>query len=136
MEAVTPFPLQIFDAETQTLVGTTEARRVMLSTGRRDLVFANDAFGFRTRQIVEIRAGQTTAISVPIARVPLNVNATPWAQVWIDGQPLGETPLASILTTIGPHEIEFRHPELGRKVIPVRLSLTEPARVSVDMTKP
>ena len=136
MEAKAPIALQIFDAGTQALIGTTEARSVMLSVGRHDLVFANDALGFRTRQTVEIRAGQTSAVSVPVSQVPLNVNATPWAQVWIDGQPLGETPLASVLTTIGTHEIEFRHPELGRKVIPVRISLNEPARVSVDMRIP
>jgi hypothetical protein len=66
-------------------------------------------------------------------RVPLNVNAIPWAEVLIDGMPAGQTPMAAVMTTIGPHDIEFRHPELGRKTARVVVSLKEPARVSVDM---
>jgi hypothetical protein len=105
----------------------------MLPVGRHDLEFAADPFGFRVRKTVEITPGRTTAVSIPLERVPLSVNATPWAEVWIDGSRVGETPMASVMTTIGPHDVEFRHPELGRKVVPVRISLKEPARVTVDM---
>jgi hypothetical protein len=131
MQTTAAIPLQIF--EDGRLIGTTEASRVMLPVGRHNLEFAADAFGFRVGKTVEIGPGRTTAVSVPLERVPLSVNATPWAEVWIDGTRVGETPMAAVMIAIGPHEVEFRHPELGRKVVPVRISLKEPARVSVDM---
>jgi hypothetical protein len=64
------------------------------------------------------------------------VNATPWAQVWIDGQSIGDTPIANLPTTIGSHEMIFRHPQLGERRITAVITLKEPARVAVDMTKP
>ena len=131
MEVTAALPLQILEGGR--VIGTTEASKVMLPVGRHDLEFAADAFGFRSRKSVEIGPGRTTAVSVALERVPLSVNATPWAEVWIDGTRVGETPMAAVMTTIGPHDVEFRHPELGRKVVPVRITLKEPARVSVDM---
>jgi serine/threonine-protein kinase len=43
------------------------------------------------------------------------VNATPWAEVWIDGRSLGETPLANVEVPVGEHELVFRHPDLGER---------------------
>jgi hypothetical protein len=70
---------------------------------------------------------------VVLDRVPLSINATPWAEVFLDGTRIGETPLAGVLTPIGLHQVEFRHPELGRRTVPVRVTLQQPARISVDM---
>ena len=39
------------------------------------------------------------------------------------------------LESIGPHEIVFRHPELGEQRQAVSISLKAPARLSVDMRK-
>jgi len=35
----------------------------------------------------------------------VNINATPWAEVWIDGKSFGETPLGNISVAPGEHEI-------------------------------
>ena len=43
------------------------------------------------------------------------LNALPWAEVWIDGESIGETPIGKVSVPIGWHEIVFRHPELGEK---------------------
>jgi hypothetical protein len=48
---------------------------------------------------------------VPGGRV--SINAVPWAQVWIDGKQVGETPIAHFPMSAGEHEVIFRHPELG-----------------------
>jgi hypothetical protein len=119
--------------EDGTLIGTTEASRLMLPAGRHDLEFVSEPLGFRTRRTVDLAAGRTTSVAVPLDRAPININAIPWAEVLIDGMPAGQTPMAAVMTTIGPHDIEFRHPELGRKTTRVVVSLKEPARVSVDM---
>jgi PEGA domain len=39
----------------------------------------------------------------------------PWAQVWIDGNAVGETPLANLSVPAGEHDIVFRHPQFGER---------------------
>jgi serine/threonine-protein kinase len=63
------------------------------------------------------------------------LNAQPWADVWIDGERIGETPIGSVSVPIGPHEVVFRHPELGEQVVRTTVMTGEPTRVSVDMRK-
>jgi serine/threonine-protein kinase len=63
----------------------------------------------------------------------LAVNALPWAEVWIDGEHVGETPLGNLTRTIGTHEVVFRHPELGEKKQTITVTLREPARIGVDL---
>ena len=45
----------------------------------------------------------------------LNINAQPWATVFLDGESIGETPLGNLSVVPGEHEILFRHPELGER---------------------
>jgi len=59
----------------------------------------------------------------------------PWADVWIDGERVGETPIGNLSLPIGPHEIVFRHPDLGEQKYAATVSLKGPVRVSVDLRK-
>jgi hypothetical protein len=63
----------------------------------------------------------------------MNINALPWAEVFVDGARVGDTPLANVMQPIGDHEIVFRHPQLGEKRQVARLTLRDSLRVSVDM---
>jgi hypothetical protein len=63
----------------------------------------------------------------------INLNATPWAEVWIDGRRIGETPIGNLPIAIGPHEVVFRNPQLGEKHQAVSVTLSAPVRLSVDM---
>ena len=128
--ARSPAPLQIFDGDV--LVGTT-ADRIVLPAGSHDLDFVEDALGFRTRRRVTVGGGETTSVSISLPQAAVNINAVPWADVWIDGSPVGQTPIANLLQTIGAHDVEFRHPELGVKTTTVIVSLREPARITMDM---
>jgi hypothetical protein len=123
--------LQIFEGGR--LIGTTDTDRIMLKAGTHTLEFVADALGFRAQRSVTITAGQTTTAAVSLPQAPMNLNAVPWAEVWIDGKSFGQTPIAGLMQSIGAHVVEFRHPELGTKQSTVMVSLTEPARVAVDM---
>jgi hypothetical protein len=79
------------------------------------------------------RPAQTVALAVDLPRAPLSINAIPWAEVFIDGTRVGETPLGNLPQTLGAHEIVFRHPQLGERRINAMVTLKETARISVDM---
>ena len=66
-------------------------------------------------------------------RASINLNAAPWAEVWIDGSRVGETPIGNLSVAIGPHEVVFRHPQFGEKRHAISVTLSAPVRLSVDM---
>ena len=114
------------------LLGTTEVDRLMLPAGDHVLDLRNDELQFSTRQPVTIKAGGTTTLQVRLPHAPISINAKPWAEAWIDGERVGETPIGTLMRPIGRHEVVLRHPELGERRVPVVITLAQPARVSVD----
>jgi serine/threonine-protein kinase len=92
----------------------------------------NSVIGYRVRQEVDVKPGQIASVSIAIPNGTLNVNATPWATVFIDGTPYGETPLGNLSIVPGEHEIVFRHPQLGERRERVIVRPDVPSRVAVN----
>jgi serine/threonine-protein kinase len=65
----------------------------------------------------------------------VSINAQPWAQVWIDGNLIGETPLANLTVSAGEHEIIFRHPQLGERRETTIVKSGVQTRISATLTK-
>jgi serine/threonine protein kinase len=126
-----PFSLEI--REDGRLLGTSDADRVMMAAGRHDIHLVSEAMGYRTTRVVQVMPGKVASINIDLPNGVVNLNATPWAEVWIDGQRVGETPIGNLSVPIGPHEVVFRHPQLGEKRHAISVTLAGPARVSVDM---
>ena len=126
-------PLQVI--ENGKLVGTTESETIMLPAGEHTFEFANPALGFGATRAVKIGVGKTEHVAIELPRTHMSVNATPWAQVWLDGESIGDTPIGNLSTVIGSHELIFRHPELGERRVTAVVTLKEPARFAVDMRK-
>ena len=120
-------------SEGGSLLGTTSAARLMLPAGRHDLELANAALG---RRLVSRRAGgkDGDACGGCAQRIAL-VNASPWANVWLDGRAIGTTPLANLDVPLGTHEIIWRHPQLGERRQTVVVTAKAPARVGMDLGK-
>jgi hypothetical protein len=114
------------------VVGTTEEPRIMLSPGRHELTLTNRELGYRAVQSVDIEPGQVRTLTID-PRGRANLNATPWAEVWIDGQKVGETPLANLELPLGTREVVFRHPQFGERRTTVTIRADKPAALSVDM---
>jgi hypothetical protein len=94
------------------LVGSTAGPIAMLE-GVHELDLVNEALGYRVHNSANVKAGQLAPISVSIPNGRVSINAVPWADVWVDGNPAGQTPLANLTLPIGQHEIVFRHPQFG-----------------------
>lgn len=115
------------------LLGTSEADRIMMTAGRHDLEIVNETLGYRSTRTVQVPPGKVTALNIDLPQGAINVNASPWAEVWIDGRRVGETPIGNLPIAIGPHEVVFRHPQFGEKHQAISVTLSAPVRVSVDM---
>ena len=128
-----PIPAQIFEAGT--LLGRTDTPRILLPIGAHQLELVNEALGFRVQRAVQISAGQNASLRLEPVNGTLSVNAQPWAEVWIDGQPAGETPIGNLSIPIGTHELVFRHPQFAERRQTVTVAVSTPARVGVDLRK-
>jgi len=126
-----PFLIEI--REDGNLIGTTETARLMLASGRHELQFVNSSLGYSQTRIVQVVPGKVASVSIELPQGIVNLNASPWAEVWIDGRRVGETPIGNLAVPIGPHEIVFRHPEFGEKKQAVSVTTGAPVRVSVSM---
>jgi hypothetical protein len=89
--------------------------------------------GYRVTRVVNVMPGKVETLKVDLPNGIVNVNATPWAEVFVDGQRVGETPIGNLSMPIGPHEIVFRHPQFGEKRHAISVTLNGPMRVSMDM---
>lgn len=127
----TPVAMRIYNGDR--IVGTTEAETVMLPVGTHTLSFVSDEAGYTARRTVTVQAGRTTKVVLEAPSGSVNVNAAPWAEVWVDNQRVGETPIANLQLPIGPREFVFRHPELGERRKTAIVTLKQPVRVSMDM---
>jgi hypothetical protein len=130
----TPVLLQL--RENGKLVGTSESERLMMPAGEHELELSNAALGFRATRKFNVAADQTTTLRIEVPNGTLSVNAQPWAEVWMGGERIGQTPLANISRPIGTHEVILRHPQLGERKATVTISTTQSARLGVDMRAP
>ena len=128
-----PGDLQLF--ENQQLLGTNKSDRIMLPPGSHTLDLVNDALGYRSSRTVQVNAGQGTRIKVDWPTGSLALNALPWADVWVDGQRVGQTPIGNVAVPIGVHDVVFRHPELGEQRFKATVTTGAPARLSADLRK-
>lgn len=129
-------PVQVQLFENGDLIGTSDSPRLMLPSGRHSIMVTNQALGYSDTKVVQVPANGSATLKIDLPRAPVSLNALPWAQAWIDGVAVGETPIGNHQVTIGTHEIVFRHPELGERRQTVIVTLGAPARVSVDLRKP
>jgi hypothetical protein len=125
-------PIAVRISEEGRLLGTTDVDRLMLPTGDHVLDLRSEELGFTTRQMVTIKAGETSILPVRLPSASISINAKPWAEAWVDGERVGDTPIGTLTRTIGRHEVVLRHPELGERRVPVVITMGQPARVSVD----
>jgi hypothetical protein len=128
-----PFVLDV--VEGGHVIGTTEEPRILLSPGKHDLTLVNRELGYSSAQTVEIEPGEVKSISID-PRGHVNLNASPWAEVWIDGRKVGDTPIANLQLPLGVREVTFRHPQFGERRVTVTVKGNAAAAISIDMSKP
>jgi hypothetical protein len=133
LKVTAPFDMQLY--ENGRLLGTSETERIMMPAGKHDIEIVNIPTGYRVTRSIQVASGKVSAIAVDLPQQRISLNAVPWAEVWIDGTKAGETPIGDMSVSVGPHEVLFRHPELGEQRHAITVTASAPARLSVDMRK-
>jgi hypothetical protein len=126
-----PFSVEI--RENGRLIGTSDTDRLMVAAGSHQLEFVNETLNYRVSKAVQVTAGKVTAVSLELPNGTVNVNAVPWAEVWLNGTRIGETPIGNLSVPVGAHELVFRHPQLGEKRHAISVTAGAPVRLSIDM---
>jgi PEGA domain len=128
-----PFPVDVI--EHNEVVGTSGTAKIMLAAGKHEVVLRNQNLGYETPRTVTVAPGRIVPLEVDPPQGLLNVNARPWADVVIDGEPAGQTPLSNIALPVGSHQITFRHPQLGERTEQIVVTTRGVNRVAVDLNK-
>jgi hypothetical protein len=115
------------------LIGTTETEKIMLPAGKHQIEIINEAVGYRSTREIEVLSNKTSTVAVELPFGAVSINAQPWAEVWIGGERIGDTPIANLQRRIGQHEVVFRHPQLGERRETILVTLRQPVRLGVDM---
>ena len=130
----TPIDIQLF--ENDRLLGTSQSDRIMVAAGRHEL--RDRQRGARLSRDAHRAGGGRPGGAREKSDVPSGImalNAVPWAEVWIDGEKVGETPIGNLAVPLGSHEVVFRNPDLGEERHTAVVTLKEPTRLSVDLRK-
>jgi len=128
-----PFPLELLEHDE--VVGTSGAAKIMLAAGTHQVLLRNETLGFEATRTISVVAGRVTAVDIDPPKALVNVNARPWADVLIDGEMVGQTPLSSVSLAVGPHQVTFRHPQFGERTERIVVTGRGPNRVAVDFNK-
>jgi hypothetical protein len=107
----------------------------MMPAGRHRIEIVSEALDYREARTIEVSGGRTSTIQLDLPDSTIDINAVPWAEVWVDGRRVDETPIGKFPARIGTHEVMFRHPQLGERRQTVIVKRGVPARVSVDLTR-
>jgi hypothetical protein len=124
-----PYEMQVFEGGKS--LGSTAKERFELPAGRHELEIVSDTLGFRATRPVDVTAGGEVVVSIELPRGELTLSADPPAEVFVDGERAGETPIINMPVPIGPHVVTFRHPQHGEEHRTVTIAAGAPAKVSV-----
>jgi hypothetical protein len=125
-----PIELQVLQGGRQ--LGTS-GRRLSLAPGSYELQLRSADYS--TAKRVEVSAGRVARIEVNVPDGTVNLNAAPWAEVYLDGRSLGETPIANASVSAGTHEVIFRNPQFQELRQMVTVASGKPTRLAVTLTK-
>jgi hypothetical protein len=128
-------PIEVQLYENGQLLGSSQSERIMVAAGSHQIDIVNKALGYRVTRTVQVTPNKAVAIPIKLPTGSMAVNAVPWANVFLDGVDMGETPIGNLSATIGSHELVFRHPDLGEQRRTVTVTLAAPLRVSADLRK-
>lgn len=129
-----PYEMQLFEGGKP--LGSTSSERIALAAGRHQLEIVSETLAFRTTKTVDVTPGAPLEIAVDLPKGTITLVCDPPADVFVDGERVGETPILNHPVAVGPHEVTFKHPELGESHHAVTVTAATPIRLDVTLKPP
>lgn len=115
-------------------VGETPLPEMPISAGEHEIVLSNPNVVGVIRARVNVRGDETTSVRYSFRDTGvLRIVVTPWADVYVDGRHVGQTPLDELDVPVGRHSVTLRHPNLGEKTDEVVIQNGETTVMRVEM---
>jgi hypothetical protein len=127
-------PIELNVLENGKVIGTAGEGPIVLTAGHHTIEVTSETLEYRSSHSVDIEPGQEVRLELNPKGLA-NLNAVPWAEVWLDDQKLGDTPLANVAIPLGLREFVFKNPQFGDRRVSMTITGTTPAQVTVDFTK-
>lgn len=127
-------PIELQVLENGKPIGTAGEGPIVLTAGHHTIEVENKTLDYRSSHEVDIQPGEEQRLELNPKGLA-NFNAVPWAEVWLDGAKIGDTPLGNVPVPLGTREFVFKHPEFGERKVSLTVTGGAPLQVSVDFSK-
>jgi hypothetical protein len=107
-----------------TALGQLPVSHVRVSAGEHHLKVENPSLGLSRTVRLRVAAGETLEHHAAVTLGTLNVTVSQWADVYLDGFHLGQTPLAGRQVAAAPHQLRLVGPN-GEKTLQIDLKQNE-----------
>ena len=115
------------------LIGETPLPKQELFAGEHQIRLENDNVVGLVQDRLIVGPGETLVRRYNFNHVGyLQFLVRPWAEVRVDGRPVGQTPLARLSVPVGSHIVVLEHPRFGRRERAVDVRADETTVVEVD----
>ncbi|MGE0704064.1 MAG: PEGA domain-containing protein [Vicinamibacterales bacterium] len=127
-----PFELSISRGNRQLQLD--EQNQLMLPPGSHLLTFTNETLRFSEERRVEVTPGGTSQIAIVPSSTLLAVTASEPAEVFLDGERIGETAIGDHALPLGTHQVTVRSLATGAERQLTVTATTEPVSLNVDFS--
>ncbi len=128
-------PIELKVAEKNEAIALDDSNQALLPPGPHEVRLTNRSLGFAEVHRVDIKPGATTSLVIAPSPSHLTLTSSLPADVTIDGEPAGPTPLTDHAIALGSRDITVR--STSGEVKHLTLSVTvKPLVIEVDFSKP
>jgi serine/threonine-protein kinase len=93
----------------------------VLESGTHLVELVNQRYNYRGQASLTIAPGEITSHTVSLPSGMVRVETTPGAEVWIEGERIGEAPLDDVPVPIGTREVLVRNVDRRERRVPVEV---------------
>lgn len=128
-------PIELEISEGQQIIQFDDRGQALLKPGAHQIRFTNRALGFVEVRRVEIKPGDVTSISVEPKTSTISVTSSVPSEVFVDGERLGETPLAAAAIRVGTRDIVVKSAS-GERRRTITVLANQPTQLEFDFAAP
>ncbi len=124
-------PIEVVISEGNRVLRPDDRSEIMLSPGTHRLRFENRALAYDDTRSIVVKPGEKTAYTLVPPKSTLTVSANDVAEVFLDGNDIGPTPVNAVPVSIGTHNLVVKRAFGGEKRMPITVTV-KPFTVAVD----